>query len=763
VAVILLMLGALALNLAHNGLGLGGERFEVLLNAWLQNVVLGAALLVAVLRVICTDSERGGWIALTVGIACWSLGNLYWNLVLYSVEEPPFPSPADAGWLLFYPFAYACIGLRVRSAARDLPRSLWLDGIVGLLSVGAVGTVLVVAPVLAGAQGSRVAVLTNAAYPLCDLLLFGLCVAVFALHGWRPGRAWIGLALGFGLFAAADSIYLMRLAAGTYAPGSVLDSAWVVGLVVMSLAAWQRPPRAREVELGGRASVVLPLAFALGALVVLIAGSQQHLPLIATVLAGAAMLSSMVRTALTFADIGRLAEVRRLAATDQLTGLPNRREFDRRLEQELARAHVCGERLALLLIDLDRFKELNDALGHHAGDLVLAQVGPRLRTVLRSEDVLARVGGDEFAILLPGAVGVEEVGRRLGEALDRRLSVDGIDTRIVASVGIAVYPEHGADAHTLLQHADVAMYQAKSTHTGFAFYERERDRNTRQRFETVGELRDAIDTSQLVLHYQPKLNLESGDINEVEALVRWQHPVRGLLPPAEFVGLAEQTGVMRGLTDHVLDAALAQAAKWSRSGLDLGVAVNVSASTLLDETWAAKVSERLCHHGVPSSRLRIEITEDALMLDPERSLVVLRSLADTGVGLSIDDFGTGYSSLGLLKQLPVDELKIDRSFISKLADDDDDAAIAQTAIDLGRRLRLTVVPEGVEDADTLARLATWGATSAQGFFISRPVPAAELEIWLAARSSEPLVSWVTTTAPDQPDQQRPVARRPTAA
>jgi predicted signal transduction protein with EAL and GGDEF domain len=402
-------------------------------------------------------------------------------------------------------------------------------------------------------------------------------------------------------------------------------------------------------------------------------------------------------------------------------------------------------------------------LGHHAGDLVLAQVGPRLRIVLRSEDILARVGGDEFAVLLPGAVGVEEVGRRLGEALDRSLSVDGIDMRIVASVGIAVYPEHGADAQTLLQHADVAMYQAKTAHTGFAFYERERDRNTRQRFETVGELRDAIGTSQLVLHYQPKLNLETGDINEVEALVRWQHPIRGLLPPAEFVGLAERTGVMRGLTDHVLDTALAQSAEWSRSGLELGVAVNVSASTLLDKTWAAKVSERLRHHGVPSTRLRIEITEDAVMLHPERSLAVLRSLAAAGVGVSIDDFGTGYSSLGLLKQLPVDELKIDRSFISNLADEHD-AAIAQTAIDLGCRLGLTVVPEGVEDADTLARLVAWGATSAQGFFISPPVPAPELEIWLAARSPEPpLVPWVAATAPDEPDQQRPLARRPAVA
>jgi diguanylate cyclase (GGDEF)-like protein len=603
-----------------------------------------------------------------------------------------------------------------------------------------VGTVLVVAPLLSVAEGPRVAVVVNAAYPLADLLLFGLCVAVCAWHGWRPGRGWILLALGFGLFAAANSVYLMRLAAGTYSPGSVLDSSWVVGLVVMSLAAWQPAPTTGEVELRSRASLILPLAFSTAALAVLLAGSQMHLPLAATAFAGGAMLLSMVRTALTFSEIGRLSEVRQLAATDELTGLPNRREFNRQLQRELALASDSGEPVALLLIDLDRFKELNDALGHRAGDMVLGQVGPRLRSVLRSEDILARVGGDEFAVLLPGAVGVEDIGNRLAAALDHRFTVDGIDMRIAVSVGIAVYPTHGADADTLLQHADVAMYQAKSTHAGFAFYAPERDRNTRERLELIGELRDAIGTDQLVLHYQPKLELKTGRITEVEALVRWEHPVHGLLPPARFVTLAEQTGVMHALTWHVLDRALAQCAAWARVGIDLQVAVNVSAATLIDPIWAAEVGERLQHHGLPAKNLRIEITEDAIMSDAERSLLVLRSLAAAGVGVSIDDFGTGYSSLGLLKHMPVDELKIDRSFIANVAEDDDDAAIVKTSIDLGRNLGLRVVAEGVEDADTLELLAAWGASSAQGYFISRPVSAVELEAWLTARSPHALVS-----------------------
>jgi EAL domain-containing protein (putative c-di-GMP-specific phosphodiesterase class I) len=275
------------------------------------------------------------------------------------------------------------------------------------------------------------------------------------------------------------------------------------------------------------------------------------------------------------------------------------------------------------------------------------------------------------------------------------------------------------------------MYQAKASQSGHAFYASERDRHTRERLQLIGELRDAIGTSELVLHYQPKLNLRTGAVEDVEALVRWQHPTRGLLPPGEFVPLAEQTGVMRSLTDHVLDAALAQCARWRAAGLDLGVAVNVSAATLVDAAWAAHVGERLRRRAVPASRLRIEITEDAIMVDQQRSLAVVRGLVAAGVRVSLDDFGTGYSSLGLLKQLPVDELKIDRGFVRDAGHDQADAAIVQSAIDLARRLGIRVVPEGVEDGDTLARLAEWGADTAQGFFISRPVPADVLEAWLA--------------------------------
>ncbi len=439
----------------------------------------------------------------------------------------------------------------------------------------------------------------------------------------------------------------------------------------------------------------------------------------------------MARTALTVREIRGFHEARRQAATDELTGLPNRREFGQQLRAHLARAGARGEPLALLIIDIDRFKELNDALGHHAGDAVLAQIGPRLRAVLRPDDVLARLGGDEFAVLLPGARSAEEIGHRIALALEDRFAVEGIDVQVVASVGIAVFPEHGRDADTLLQRADVAMYQAKSSRSGHAFYARELDRNTRARLELVGRLRDAVSLEQLVVHYQPIVDLATGAVTEVEALVRWQHPERGLLPPGEFVPLAEQTGVMRELTDHVLETALAQGARWREGGLDIGVAVNVSASTLLEPDWVDAVKAALARWSTPPAHLRIEITEDALLVDQERALAVARALGNAGVGVSVDDFGTGYSSLGLLKQLAVDELKIDRTFVDTALEDPADAAIVQAVAGLARKLGLRVVAEGVEDEATLRAVAAWGATYAQGYYLSRPVPAAELTARLA--------------------------------
>ncbi len=728
----LLMFALLAVNIAHTQFGLGGSGRATLLNAWGQNLVLACACAVVAVRVWTGGAP--GCKPLLAGMVLWTVGNLWWGFVLYGMADAPFPSPADAGWLAFYPCAYLCLGLRLHASARDLPRSAWLDGLIGILSVGAIGVTLAVAPILANAEGSRAAVLTNAAYPLADLLLLGLTVAVLVLHGQRGGRAWVLLAAGFALFAVADSLYLARLAADTYAPGTVLDSLWVVALVIMALASWQPLEKPGKADPGHLGVLVPPLLFAVAALGLLVYAGVEHVSPVAVALAGVAVLAAMTRTALTVREIRGFHEARRQAATDELTGLPNRREFGSRLRAHLAHALAHDEPLALMIIDIDRFKELNDALGHHAGDAVLTQIGPRLRGVLRTDDVLARLGGDEFAVLLPGTRSAEELGRKIAGALDERFPVEGIDVQIGASVGIAVFPEHGEDAGMLMRHADVAMYQAKTSRSGHAFYAQEEDRNTRERLELIGELRDAVTLGQLVVYYQPIVDLVSGVVTEAEALVRWQHPERGLLAPGEFVPLAEQTGVMRELTDHVLEAALAQGARWRAEGHDIGVAVNVSASTLLESGWADAVTAALERWSTPPARLRIEITEDALLVDLERALAVVRCHGEAGVGVSLDDFGTGYSSLGLLKQLAVDELKIDRSFVDNALRDTADAAIVQAVAGLAGQLGLRTVAEGVEDEATLRAVAEWGATHAQGYYLSRPVPAEELSTKLDGSS-----------------------------
>ncbi|HEX6676128.1 MAG TPA: EAL domain-containing protein [Actinomycetes bacterium] len=422
----------------------------------------------------------------------------------------------------------------------------------------------------------------------------------------------------------------------------------------------------------------------------------------------------------------------RQALHDPLTGLPNRELFADRVGQAIRSSDRELRPAALLLLDLDRFKDVNDTLGHHHGDQLLWEVGRRLSGALRGSDTVARLGGDEFAVLLPGTTteGASEVAAKLRARLHQPLTVGGVVLDLDASVGIAAYPDHGGDAAQLLQHADVAMYLAKQAHAGALVYDPTVDQHSPKRLALLGGLRRALERDQLLLHYQPMADLESGQVRGVEALVRWQHPDHGLLSPAEFIPLAERTGLIHPLTRWVLDAALRQATRWHRSGLHLSVAVNVSTRCLLDQTFPDQVAERLAAWQVPPARLVLEVTESAVMADPVRALEVLARLDALGVGLAVDDFGTGYSSMAYLKELPVDELKIDRSFVSQMAASPSDAVIVRSTIDLGHNLGLRVVAEGVETQEAWEELAALGCDTAQGYLLSRPVPASDLEHWL---------------------------------
>jgi len=430
------------------------------------------------------------------------------------------------------------------------------------------------------------------------------------------------------------------------------------------------------------------------------------------------------------------------AMHDDLTGLPNRACFYDRAEQALRLAKRNGTATAVLLFDLDRFKEINDTLGHRYGDRVLKAIGPRIAPLLRDADTVARLGGDEFCVLLPdvtSTAGAVEVAERITRALEVPLEVDGMTLVVEASCGVAVAPDHGDTADLLLQRADIAMYAAKRTHLAVAAYDDALDRGTPDRLALLGELRAATTNDELVLHYQPQIDLGTGRLEGVEALVRWQHPRRGLLAPDLFIPLAEDTGFIHQLTSWVLDAALDQLRRWiddPRSGFEphMTVAVNLSTHSLLDDCFATEVLVALERFGVPPERLVLEITETTLMADPERASRVLTVLADRGVRFAIDDFGTGYSSLASLRTLPVHELKIDKSFVRNMQDVGDDAVIVRSVIDLGHTLGLRTVAEGVEDVDVRDRLARLGCDSAQGYAVAAPMASEDLPAWIAGHA-----------------------------
>jgi diguanylate cyclase (GGDEF)-like protein len=423
----------------------------------------------------------------------------------------------------------------------------------------------------------------------------------------------------------------------------------------------------------------------------------------------------------------QMNEIEHQALHDGLTGLPNRRLFRDRVEQALARARRGENEVAVLLIDLDRFKDINDTLGHGAGDVVLQEVGTRLRNVIRETDTLARLGGDEFGVVAPmerrGDAG--KVVDRIAKALDKPVVLDTLAVDVGGTAGVAIFPNDGDDMDTLMKHADVAMYTAKETGAGHAYYAAEYDVNDATKLSVTSELRRAI-PKELEVHYQPQLSLETGQVEGVEALVRWRHPKRGLLLPSEFVPVASHSGVIKQLTAAVLNEALEQSAAWRLDGLDLRMSVNLDMRSLVDARFPGQVRELLAVWRVPADRLVLEITEDMVMADPVRATEVANELARIGVQLAIDDFGTGYSSFAQLERLPLSELKIDRSFVVGLLEGERRAAIVRSLVDLGRSLGLRVVAEGVETPTVVKTLVSYRCAYAQGYLFGRPAPADEL-------------------------------------
>lgn len=440
----------------------------------------------------------------------------------------------------------------------------------------------------------------------------------------------------------------------------------------------------------------------------------------------------------------RQHELEHQARHDGLTNLPNRTLLQERLAQLLEQHAAETNGMALMIMDLDRFKEINDTLGHQTGDRVLQQVGQRLCQALRETDTVARLGGDEFALLLPEVdeTAARQIAEKVLAALEVPFQISQHSLYVGGSVGIALYPRHGKDVQTLVQRADVAMYNAKRKNNGYAVYSLEQDQYTIGRLSLVSELRSAINQDQLSLHFQPKMDVRSGAVRGAEALLRWHHPERGLVPLEQIVPIAEQTGLIKPLTLWVLDEALRQNAHWRSMGLDIHVAVNLSVWNLHDPELDTQIRARLEQWGIPENRLILEITESAMMADPSHALEMLLRLDGMGVRLAVDDFGTGFSSLSYLKRFPVSELKIDKSFVTDMIEDENDAVIVRSTIDLAHNLGLKVVAEGVETKDILDLLYILGCDTAQGYYFSRPVPSEELLRWIRRGETTPSLKLV---------------------
>ncbi len=717
----------------------GGRGWDLLYDVGLYHLPWLAAGAACWLTARVAPREAVAWRAMATSLLVGAVGNVV--RIADTGQAGTTPSPvADTCVAVAYGSLYVALFVFIRARVTRFLPSMWLDGVVGALGASAVGAGFLLGPVLTG--GGQVSVM-QVAWPAADVLLLALLAGTGAILGVHLDRtlALAGAAVAF--FCVADAALFALSVADRYADGGPLELLWLAGVLCAAVAAQRTTgdPWPRQDDGGVRITwrlVALPLAGTLAALAVLAAGYGDQLPDTAGWLAVGCVLAALARTAVTFREVSSFATVRMEARTDELTGLPNRRALLETARSVVAAA-TTARPAALLLLDLDGFKEVNDSLGHGAGDELLRQVGPRLAPALRPGEVLARLGGDEFAVLLPDA-DLDTAAERAGvvhDLLRRSFAVEGIRLHVGVSIGVSTAPVPADDVQELLRCADVAMYAAKTERTGVHVYVPDPSSGSGERLRTMEELRTALVRDELDVHLQPQVAMDDGRVVGVEALLRWHHPVRGLLGPGHVLPAAEQAGLLRPLTDAVLARSLDAVARWWE-GHRVPVSVNLSAANVADLDLPRKVAEELDRRGLPAAALTLELVEDTLMADPERGRTVLGELRRLGVRTSIDDYGTGYSSLAYLRRLPADELKLDRSLTCDVASDERAAAIVRHTVALAHDLGLSLVAEGIEDVVTAARLAELGCDVAQGYAVARPMPVGDLLRWLAA-GRQPLV------------------------
>jgi diguanylate cyclase (GGDEF)-like protein len=707
---------AVVLLLASMALRGAGDVDAIDVGLYVTTALLSGVLLVG--RALLIPGERSTWLCFAALPLLSIVAGLLWASSYSDLEL----SPADLAWGSGYILAFAGIACYLRQRIGDASRAFWLDAIGVTIYLAAIFVALLAPAIRAHTGMADSPVALNVIYPCADVAILSAVLAAGTMSGRRLQRQDMLMAGAFGVYCVIDGAYTLGLAGVLPSGDRFVAAGWSVALALLAAAAWARPSSAGALRVGGWWEVVPTVVWMLGGGGVLLAAALVEVDPIATALAAAAIVAAAIRTTLVTRDVRRLVGHRHQALTDELTGLPNRRALQERMEL-LTRGHGRGdERAALLLADLDGFKELNDALGHGAGDDLLRAVARRLESVPGAWSV--RLGGDEFAALVHDPYDPRTVASELLAALAQPVALKDVSVGVAASIGIARYPLDATTGDELLRRADVAMYDAKRRRVGVAAYAPERDGYSRARVTLASDLQRAIDDpgpAGLWLAFQPQVEMGSQRVAGVEALVRWTHPTQGVIAPAELLPLAERTGTLSRLTDWVVDGAIAAAAAWHAAGHDARVAVNVSAVTLIDAALPGRVAAALRRHGLAPSALVVEVTEDAVMSDPQRCCEVLAELASLGVGVSVDDFGTGQSSLTQLRRIGADELKIDRSFVLGMTKDRFDREVVVAVAGMGRRLGMRLVAEGVEDAATWDALMDVGCDVAQGYGIARPM------------------------------------------
>ncbi len=682
-----------------------------------------AAVLVCVRAVARTRSTQWQVVFGTAAVVAITGGDIARLVLLDGQRTHGGLSVAEGAHALFPALMLGALALTVRGL-RGAPWPVLVDSLVGAFAAAAV-VALLLAPVLqAGAAGGTTGGPVTVVHALLDLLVISVIAGLLASRGIDLGPRWLMLVAGLVLFSTADIGVVLGLQDAVI--GSVLHAGRVLGIA--GVAVWidglAGPVRAQHDH---RPPALLTLIVSTtAALGVLIIGCQVPIPLLAQILAALSLLLAAVP--LVFRN--RMLVV--LAATDELTDLPNRRG----LITELTGRLRAGRSGALLFLDPDRFKDVNDALGHTVGDALLLRVGERFADQLRREDLLARLGGDEFAVFLDGGTRKEAIALavRLEASLEEPIEIGTASLKVGVSIGIARAPENGTDVTLLMRKADISMFRAKADRSGHHLYSAADDDGGARKLEMLQDLRTALVEGQFELHYQPKVHLIDQRITGVEALLRWNHPVLGQLQPASFLPLAEESGLMPELSTLVLERAVARATQWYAEGVGISVAVNLSGSGIR-ESLPRQILGLLDRHALPPEYLMLEITESMLMTSPALTAGVLRRLRTAGIQISMDDFGTGYSSLAQLRGLPADEIKLDRSFIADMRSDRRALGLVSSIVGLAHSLDLRVVAEGVDNEETLLELRALGCDIAQGYHFTRPLPAADVVPWITAARS----------------------------